>query len=231
MNKELIEILSELILYPTVSCKRYKVTGLLDGKEESILRLLKKSPLLYNVLSIKDKKNPIIIDEAYSSFTRNSMPGINFYSLILGSNNKVQDFESVFSGSKYKLEILKILIEEEYCFDKETILLDYYFDLVFEDTNFLNSFLITCGFVGKLANYVSDKDFMLRMLKVNGELIFLSDESIQSDREAVIQAIDTTPILINVFEFDKTDPIFIELLNKNKRNVIQSLTLPCLYND
>ncbi|MDD2435756.1 MAG: DUF4116 domain-containing protein [Bacilli bacterium] len=194
----------------------------------SIIKLVVISPLSYNLLSLELKKNKSIIENAYKSFVKNKIAGIDFYSVIENSDNKVKAFQEIFGNLSCSEGILKILIIDEYCADRTTELLDEYKVLVIADDNLLNDILCICGFVGFLNVLKNDSDFILRMVKINGDCLLLASDRLKKDRTLILEAVKNKPMVAFELGLSEDDPILktaVEIIRSNAHRYIE---LPCL---
>lgn len=202
--------------------------SMFEDDVDSVIKLVKISPLSYNSLSIELKKNKRIIENTYEAFVKKELSGIDFYSAIENSKNKVKVFKEIFGDLSCGDDILKILIIDEYCADRTTKLLDGYKELVMADDELLNSILIICGFVGFLEKLKDDSDFILRMVNINGDCLLLASDRLKKDRFLILEAVKTKPMVAFELELSNDDPIVKTALDIIKINAHMYIELPCL---
>lgn len=205
--------------------------SILEDDINSIIKLVEISPLSYNLLSLELKKNKSIIKNAYKSFVKNKMAGIDLYSVIENSDNKVEAYQEVFGKLSCSEDILKILIIDEYCANKTTELLDEYKKLVIADDNLLNDILCICGFIGFLNVLKDDNDFILRMVKINGDCLLLASDRLKKDRTLILEAVKNKPMVSFELGLSEDDPIFKTAVEIIRSNAYRHIELPCLYNN
>lgn len=218
--------------YPLYLIKKIKIindsTSIFKDDIESIVKVIQSSPLLYNSLNSELKRNSIIIGNAYMGIEKYGMAGIDFYSVIEGSKNKVKIFREVFGNLPFSENILKILIVDEICAEKTTELLDEYKEHVMSDDKLLNDILCICGFVGFLKGLNDDYNFLLRMVKINGDCLLLASDRLKKDRYLIFEAVKSKPMVAFELGLSEDDPIIktaIEIIRNNAHTFIE---LPCL---
>jgi hypothetical protein len=99
------------------------------------------------------------------------------------------------------------------------------------DDKLLNNILIICGFIGFLQNLKDDSDFILRMVRINGDCLLLASDRLKTDRNLILEAVKTKPMVVFELELSDDDSIVKEVIEMIKSNAHMYIELPCLYND
>ena len=199
-----------------------------DNDIDSLIKLVRIAPLVYNSLSTELKNNKRIIENTFIGLDTYGTPGIDFYCVIENSENKVKAFKEFFDGLSCSEDILKMLIIDEYCANRTTELLDEYKELVMADDRLLNNILIICGFIGSLNVLKDDSSFILRMIKINGDCLLLASDRLKKDRYLISEAVKNKPMVAFELGLSDDDPIVKDAIEIIKRNAHMSIELPCL---
>jgi hypothetical protein len=208
---------------------RAELISKFENDTDSLVKLVQIAPLVYNSLSAELKKNKSIIENTYIGLDNYGIPGIDFYSVIATSNDKVKAFQEVFSILYCSENVLKILIIDEYCAEKTTELLDEYKGIVMSDDKLLNDVLCICGFIGFLQYLKDNDDFILRMVKINGDCLLLASDRLKKDRYLILEAVKNKPMVAFELGLSDDDPIVKTAIEVIKQNAHMSIELPCLY--
>ena len=199
-----------------------------ENDMDSLIKLVRIAPLVYNSLSTELKNNKRIIENTFIGLDTYGTPGIDFFCVIENSENKVKAFKEFFDGLSCSEDILKMLIIDEYCANRTTELLDEYKELVMADDRLLNNILIICGFIGFLNVLKDDSSFILRMIKINGDCLLLASDRLKKDRYLISEAVKNKPMVAFELGLSDDDPIVKNAIEIIKRNAHMSIELPCL---
>ena len=205
-----------------------ELISMFENDIDSLIKLVKVVPLLYNSMSMELKKNKRIIENTYIGIDTLGTIGIDFYSVIENNNDKVKAYQEFFDNLQCSKDILKILIIDEYCAEKTTQLLDEYKELVLSDDDLLKDILITCGFIGFLSDLKDNRRFLSRMVKINGGFLLLASDRLKKDRDLILEAINKNPMVVFKLGLLDDDPLVKKAIEMIKAQADKYISLPSL---